>query len=93
MAQRREGDERPALHVVDAGPVGDVALDAEGQGARERADVVHRVEMAQHEDAGLVAPPGRGHHQMVAEAVAPGDAAGRRAGLAGIGLHLVDHRG
>src|SRR5882724_10830280 len=92
MAQRRKGNEGAALHVVDAGTKGDVALDLEGQWSGERAYRMHGVEMAEHEDAGLVfATPGRGHHEMVAIAVAamhPFDDGLRRSG---IGLDLVDH--
>ena len=62
-----------ALHVVDAGSVGDIALDAERQPLDE-THRVHGVEMAEHQDARLVLPPGRAHDQVIAAAVLAGNA-------------------
>ena len=67
-----EGGDRehqPTLHVVDTGAVDLVALAPEGQRARQRAEGVHGVDVAQHQDARLVAAGIAGHAQHVAEPV------------------------
>ncbi len=50
------GEIGAGLHVVDAGTEGAVALDLERQPFDE-AHGMHGVEMAEHEDAGLVLSP------------------------------------
>ena len=73
------GQHQPALHVVDAGAVDLVALAPERQGAGQRADGVHGVDVAQHQDARLVAAGIAGHAQHVAEPVV-------------VGLEALEHR-
>ena len=65
LAERVMGDIGAALHVVDAGAEGAVALDLE----RQAIDEAHRmdgVEMAQNQDARRVLSPGRTRHQVIA---------------------------
>ena len=60
----------------------------------DKSHRVHGIEMAQHQDARLVLAPCRARHQMVAAAVAPGDAldGGRQVAIAvrDHGRELVD---
>ena len=52
LADGFEGEIVPALHVADAGPVADIPVAPEGQ-FLQRADGMHRVEMAEDQDTGL----------------------------------------
>ena len=60
---------QPTLHVVDTGAIDLVALAPEGQRARQRTDGMHGVDVAQHQDARLVAAGIARHAQHVAEPV------------------------
>ena len=63
----RDRDRESALHVVDAGPVDPVALAAPGELAGKRADRMHGIHVAQHQDARLVACRIAAHAQDVAK--------------------------
>ena len=76
LAKRMIGQIRAALHVVDAGAERAIAVDLERQPLDE-SHRMHGVEMAQHQNARRVLAPGRPRHQMVAAAVASGDALDR----------------
>src|SRR5262249_31733176 len=82
--------ESPALHVIDAGTVGNIAGDAKGQ-ALDEAQGMHRVEMGEHENAWVGAAPARARDQMVAKAVAPGNALYPSAARAIGALDVIDH--
>ena len=56
LAERMVGQIGAALHVVDAGSEGAVTLDPERQ-ALDEADRVHRIEMAQDQEARRVLSP------------------------------------
>ena len=56
LPKRMIGEIGAALHVVDAGAEGAVALDAERQPLDE-SHRMHRIEMAQHQDSRRVLPP------------------------------------
>ena len=56
LPERVIGEVGAALHVVDAGTEGDVALDPERQPLDE-SDGMDRIEMAQHQDSRLVLAP------------------------------------
>ena len=64
----------PGLHVVDAGTVDPVAIDPD-RPFRERADIPDGIDMA-HDERGRATLPRRvvAQHQMIAEAVAAGNA-------------------
>src|SRR6516164_8385964 len=85
-----KGKKCPALHVVDAGSVGDIALDLEGQ-AVDETHRMHRVEMRQYEDAAIAHTPARARDQVIAETVAARNTLepGARTPI-GL-LHVVDH--
>ncbi len=78
MAVGVEAEIAAALHVVDAGPIDLVAVDGERL-ALERALLPDRVEMADQQDAGPVAAPGRTGPDMIAIAVTPRNALDRGA--------------
>ena len=93
LPERMIGEIGAALHVVDARTERAVALDPERQPLDE-AHRMHGIEMAQHQDARLVLAPCRARHEMIAAAVAPGDAldGGRQVAIAvrDHGRQLVD---
>ncbi len=74
LADGFEAEVIAALHVHDAGAVALVALALERQGV-QRADRVHRVEMAHDQDAGFAHPRvGKARAHAIAAAHAAGDA-------------------
>ena len=87
-----EGDKDAAFHVVDAWAIGAVALGPD-RVARQGAGGVDGVEMAEDQDAGRFAAPGSGGPEVVALAVAAGDALGPQAGGGEVGLGGIHHRG
>ena len=74
MGERRERDRIAAFHVVDAGAVGAITLDAHRQRAGERADGMDRVHMPEDQDAGAVGFAGNTAEQDVGDAAFAGDA-------------------
>ncbi len=73
LAHGVEGDEVAAFHVADAGAPGAIALLAEGKFG-EGANRVDRVEMAEHQDAGIaLARVGEAGADAAGEAHAAGD--------------------
>ena len=76
LPERVVGEIGAALHVVDAGAEGAVALDPERQ-ALDESHRMHRIEMAEHQDSGRVLAPRRPRHQMVAAAGMSRDALDR----------------
>ncbi len=79
-----------ALHVVDAGAEDAVALAPHLQRLLDHADGVHRIEMREDQDAGLLAPVALGD-QHVALAVGAGHALDAGPQAAHVGLGAVDH--
>src|SRR5260221_1145824 len=67
------GEIGAALHVVDAGAESAVALDPKRQ-TFDKPQGMHGVEMAQHQDSGLLLAPRRTRHEMIAAAGVPCDA-------------------
>src|SRR5262245_16236844 len=78
------------LHVVDAGTVGDIAFDFEGQ-TLDEADGMHGVEVRQYENASIRGAPRRACDEMVAKTVAARKAFETRAGAQVGALDIVNH--
>ena len=73
MAERTTGKIGTALHVVDARTKSAIPLDLERQ-PRDKSHRMHRIVVAQHQDARRVLAPGGAHREVVAAAVASGHA-------------------
>ncbi len=91
MGERRHGDRIAALHVVDAGAVGPVAVDPPGQVGVERSNRMDRVDVAEQQDAWPFRFARDAADQDVAIAHRAGDALNAGAGAAQKRLRMIRH--